>query len=77
MALTPGQKRRIDVGVAERNTVPTGGKKVSDAIAGLVTAGALAPIATADATDLATAEALANACKAKINAILAALAAGV
>jgi len=32
-----------------------------------------ADIATADATDLATAEALANACKAKINALLAAL----
>lgn len=32
-----------------------------------------ADIATADATDLATAEALANACKAKINALLAKL----
>lgn len=34
---------------------------------------AVADIATADATDLATAEALANACKAKINALLAEL----
>lgn len=36
-------------------------------------AAAVADIATADATDLATAQALANANKAKINALLAAL----
>lgn len=34
---------------------------------------ALTPIATADATDPATTQAMANACKAKINAIIAAL----
>lgn len=34
---------------------------------------ALTPVATADATDLATAQALANANKAKINQIIAAL----
>ena len=42
-------------------------------VIGNTAAAHVAPIATADATDLATAEALANANKAKINALIAAL----
>lgn len=52
-------------------------KEVASQMAGAVAAksqiAALTTVTTADATDLATAEALANANKAKINAIIAAL----
>lgn len=44
-----------------------------DTLAGAIPLAAEADIATADATDLASAQALANATKAKVNALLAKL----
>lgn len=67
--LSKKQKKAINVSVVAKDK----NVDVSSAIAGVVGAQAIAAIATADATDLATAEALANACKAKINELLAAL----
>lgn len=71
MALTTNARKRV-IRAAANNTL---GKEVADAI-DTVTArvsAAVADIATADATDLDSAVALANANKAKINALLAAL----
>jgi hypothetical protein len=50
----------------------SGGEEVDITVAG-AQAGAVADVATADATDLASAQALANANKAKINQLLASL----
>lgn len=47
--------------------------QIGDSIEDKPEIAALTPVSTADATDLATAVALANACKVKINAIIAAL----
>jgi hypothetical protein len=55
------------------NKVKSIGQSVSDAQPAKAGVQAIVAIATVDATDLASAEALANACKAKINEILAAL----
>jgi len=63
--------------LCELSMVPPLAKEVATqidaAIAAKAAIAALTPVATADATDLATAIALANANKAKINAIIAAL----
>lgn len=63
--------------LVELSMVPPLAKEVAAQIDGAVAAkaaiAALTPVATADATDLATAIALANANKAKINQIIAAL----
>lgn len=63
--------------LVELAMVPELAKEVASQIDGAVGAkteiAALTPVATADATDLASAVALANANKAKINAIIAAL----
>lgn len=60
--------------LAELSMVPALAKEVADNLPGsdpdII---ALTPIATADATDLATVLVLANATKAKVNAIIAAL----
>lgn len=48
-------------------------EEINDAISAKSQVAALTPIATADANDPATTMALANECKAKINAIIAAL----
>ena len=77
MALSTKARKRLEVAMCHRADA----KEVADAIdaagnADLVLAdkaAAVADIATADATTLETAEALANANKAKINALLAAL----
>lgn len=61
----------------ELSMVPPLAQEVAAQIEGSLAAktevAALTPVATADATDLASAVALANANKAKINAIIAAL----
>lgn len=60
--------------LAELSMVPPLAKEVADNLSGSNPAVvALTPIATADATDLATVLVLANATKAKVNAIIAAL----
>lgn len=63
--------------LVESSMVPPLAKEVAKQIDGAVAAksqvAALTPIATADATDLATVLVLANATKAKVNAIIAAL----
>jgi predicted RecA/RadA family phage recombinase len=57
------------------NPSSTGTVRLSESPPGMATGAqtAIADIATVDATDLATSEALANATKAKVNALLAAL----
>jgi hypothetical protein len=71
MALSTKARARLEKALAKRSEA----KEIADAIDGnshpLVAH--IAAIATADATDLASSEALANACKAKINALIAAL----
>ncbi len=66
-------KRRL----TELSMVPQLATEVASQIDGAVAAksqiAALTTVTTADATDLATAEALANALKTKVNAIIAAL----
>jgi len=66
------KRRMVELGV-----VPELAKELASQIDGAVAAksqvAALTTVTTADATDLASAEALANANKAKINAIIAAL----
>lgn len=60
--------------LAELSMVPPLAKEIVANLPGSNSAVvALTPIATADATDLATALVLANATKAKVNAIIAAL----
>lgn len=63
--------------LTELSMVPPLAKEVASQIDGAVAAkaavAALTTVTTADATDLASAETLANANKAKINAIIAAL----
>lgn len=63
--------------LTELSMVPPLAKEVADQIEGSIAAkteiAALTAVSTADASDLATAIALANANKAKINAIIAAL----
>jgi len=63
--------------LVELSMVPPLAAEVADQIDGAVASkaqvSALTAIATADATDPATTMALANECKAKINAIIAAL----
>jgi hypothetical protein len=63
--------------LTELGMVPELAKEVASQMGGAVAAktqiAALATVSTADATDLATAEALANALKVKVNAIIAAL----
>lgn len=65
------------VRLVELSMVPPLAKEVATQIDGAMAAkaqvAALTAIATADASDPATTQALANECKAKINAIIAAL----
>lgn len=71
MVLSKDAKYRLEVAIADRRAA----KEISDAIeAGSNPQAAnVANVTTADATDLPTAVALANANKAKINELLAAL----
>jgi hypothetical protein len=66
MTYTRFQQFLRDVGISPGDTEATNAK--------MAAAAAVTPIATADASDPATTQALANACKAKINELLAALA---
>jgi hypothetical protein len=71
MALSTNARKRLEVAIAHRATA----KEIADAVdsGGNAAAAAVADIATADATDAASAVTLANATKAKVNALLAAL----
>lgn len=71
MALSAKAKKRLEVAMARRAEA----QEIIAAIeaGGNPQAAAVADLTTADATDLASAEALANANKAKINELLASL----
>lgn len=71
MALSAKAKKRLEVAMARRAEA----QEIISAIeaGGNAQAAAVANVTTADATDLASAEALANANKAKINELLASL----
>lgn len=66
------QENYAGLEVVADNYALADGTQVSSATKGAAIA-ALAAVATADATDLTTSEALANALKVKVNAIIAAL----
>jgi len=71
MALSMKARKRLEVAMARRAEA----KEVADAIdtGGNAVAVNVTDISTADATDLATVITLANATKAKVNALLASL----
>lgn len=73
--LSDAQKKQLEVALGSKKAdgVPS---PAASAVAGAAKAQTVAAIATVDASDLATAIALANASKAKINEILSALSNG-
>ncbi len=71
MALSTKTRKRVEVALARRDAA----KELCDAVdtGGNAVAANVTDISTADASDLATAITLANATKAKVNALLASL----